>query len=368
MLLSFILPTRNRHNDLARTLDLLASCTTVPALDAEVVVIDNASTPAVRVPDRLRNGWPVHLESLDANHGTAARNIGSHRANGTWLIMLDDDSTPIDFEWVDQLRTVPKNCAVIASPVVLSVDGPAPRREAGGLPCVFIGCGAAIRREVFETLGGYDATFGYYAEEYDFCAKLLMHGYAVRWSMDFIVHHRKVAANRNMNVILENLVVNNARVIDRYAPSSWRDAERERLVKRCRAIADREHAQEGFERGLARINPLPPDVRTQLTVAEWSRFTGAAHARESLRDAYELAPFRSARLIDPTHIAGKHRWCIDAALRSLGIAIVDDDAADVDVIATLSPGPMLDTAELHAATHPDRRIITPWMPAATMTV
>jgi GT2 family glycosyltransferase len=368
MLLSFIVPTRNRHNDLTRTLDVLATCSHVSADDAEIIVIDNASSPPVRVPDQLTNGWAVHLVTLDANRGTAARNVGSQRGSGEWLIMLDDDSAPIDFAWIEHLRTAPPTCAVIASPVVLAPDGPAPRREAGGLPCVFIGCGAAIRRDVFDSLGGYDESFGYYAEEYDFCAKLLMHGLDIQWSPDFIVHHRKVVANRDMNVILDNLIVNNARVIDRYAPTNWREAERQRLLTRCRAIADREHAREGLERGLARMSTLPPEVRTQLTVAQWSRFTGAAQARETLREAYEDAPFRSAHLIDPAHIAGKNRWCVEAALRALGIATVDDDSADVDVMATMSPGPMMDTAELHAASHPDRRLITPWMLAATTKV
>jgi len=360
-MLSFIIPTRDRPDDVLHTLDLLGRLAITAPRAVEVIVIDNASSAPMPTPPRLANGWSVERLQLDRNHGTAARNIAARHASGEWLVMLDDDSAPVDLNWVEELDDLPARCAALAASIVLRTDGESPRREAGGLPAVFIGCGVAIRRDVFLELGGYDERFGYYAEEYDFCAKLLLHEYTMRWSDAFIVHHRKVAAHRDMNVILERLIVNNSRVIDRYAPSSRWQAERRMLFSRCQCIAEREDAHDGYERGIASIGDDRGETSTMLSDAQWAVFNGTHAAMESLRAARELMPFQSVRCIEPDHITAKHRPCIEHAIRSLGLRDRSDTRAEVDVIATLSPGPMLDTAEYHAARHPDRRIILPWM-------
>ncbi|MBA3731192.1 MAG: glycosyltransferase [Gammaproteobacteria bacterium] len=56
--------------------------------DVEVVVVDDASDPPVRLAPHRR----LKLIRLDANRGhAAARNIGARAAAGAWLTFLDDD-------------------------------------------------------------------------------------------------------------------------------------------------------------------------------------------------------------------------------------------------------------------------------------
>ncbi|MBX9738080.1 MAG: glycosyltransferase family 2 protein, partial [Phycisphaerales bacterium] len=93
-MLSYVLPTRDRPAELARTLSRIGM------LDhdghaAEVIVVDNASRARVTAPRRLANGVTVRLVRLNENRSTAARNVGAREAAGQWIAMLDDDSSPL---------------------------------------------------------------------------------------------------------------------------------------------------------------------------------------------------------------------------------------------------------------------------------
>src|SRR5258706_488360 len=86
----------------------------------------------------------------------------------------------------------------------------------------FAGGGVAIRRDAFLDLGGYDPSFGYYAEEYDLAARMLLAGFRIQFDRWFRVEHHKVWLNRSMDTILAHLVRNNGWVAQRYAPDEYR--------------------------------------------------------------------------------------------------------------------------------------------------
>ena len=73
-MISYILPTRNRPECLARTLGALGS---LPTHDAEVIVVDNAGSPAASVASRLANGLPTCVIRRSTNEGAAGRNAGA---------------------------------------------------------------------------------------------------------------------------------------------------------------------------------------------------------------------------------------------------------------------------------------------------
>lgn len=358
--ISYVLPTRNRPGDLACTLDALGS---LPVHDAEVLVVDNASSPAARVPGALANGISVRVLRRETNEGAAARNAGalaSDRASA-WVVMLDDDSHPLDIDFVEALAEAPGDVLAVSADIVLPEAG---RRESGGLPEVFIGCGVAIRREALMCSGGYDPAFGYYAEEYDLAARLLMCGGRVRFEPRFRVAHHKVQGGRDMNLILARLVRNNGWVIQRYTPERERRAELAQMIARYRRIAEKEGALRGFGAGLAELRrTIRGQRRTPMNDETYARFTGLAHAREALAHAMREAYFETARVIE----AGKNDHVVRRALRELGVREVGEPAdareADALVIGTLSPGPMLDAAErVRSAASPGGgpRVIAPW--------
>jgi hypothetical protein len=255
------------------------------------------------------------------------------------------------------LAEAPDDVAVVSADIFLP-GGNGTGREAGGLPEVFVGCGVAIRREAFLDLGGYDPTFGYYAEEYDLSARLAMAGWRVRFDPRFRVVHHKVGDGRDMDLILERLVRNNGWVMQRYAPEDRLTTELDEITTRYRRIATRERAMAGYERGLAELAATINDQpRTPMSAQQFDRFTGLAHAREALAAAMNEQPFASAAIVDE----GKNAWAVRQALRESGVRIVEeDDEPDVRVIGTMSPGPMLDAVERRGGGR-GARVIAPWV-------
>ena len=358
--IGYALPTRDRPGELERTLDLLG---TLRDDAGPVVVIDNASNPPARTPRRLANNQPVERIRLGHNEGAAARNRAIEALDTDWIVMLDDDSAPDpDRPLAPRLENHPPDTAAIMADIHLpAAHGYGPRRESGGLPEVFVGCGVAIRRDALLRTGGYDPAFGFYAEEYDLAARLIAAGYRVGFEPRWRVEHRKTAHGRDMDTILARLVRNNGWVMARWAPSDALDAELERVRARYRHIAEKEHARSGYRRGLAELErTLNDQPRTPLTRAHWDRFTGRAAADDAIALALRAEPFDRAAMI----ARGKNDHIVRAALVSRGIEIVEDDNTCPLVIATLSPGPMLDSLDmldaLDECKDSGRRVIAPW--------
>lgn len=360
-MICFVMPTRNRPERLGKTLKRLGRLT-IDA-PAELVVADNASDEPVTLPATLPNGIACRVVRLKRNAGAAARNAAVDAASpdADWIVMLDDDSHPVETvepfaETIKGLGEQPETVAAVMADIHLPAQG---CREAGGLPEVFVGCGVAIRREAFTDVGGYDPSFGYYVEEYDLAARMLGRGWSIGFDPAFRVDHHKIGAGRDMDLILQRLVRNNCWVMQRYAPLPLR---REMLCeqrKRYRRIAQKEHARDGYARGLAELRQtLRQQPRRPLLCATWDRFTGLGHARAALNHAWRERPFVSAAIVDH----GKNAWAVERALaeiaREAGLSVVDSDSAEVLIVGTMSPGPMLDALERRRAT--GRRVIAPW--------
>jgi GT2 family glycosyltransferase len=357
-MISYVLPTRNRPDVLERTLRALGA---LPCHDAEVIVVDNASDLPPHAPVVLNNGLPVHLHFRTNNEGAAARNHGVRESDPSsrWIVMLDDDSHPLDLRFLEALGEQPGDVAAVSAEIFL----PSPRgREAGGLPEVFTGCGVAVRRDAFLEAGGYDPSFNYYVEEYDLSAKLLLAGHRVVLDRRFRVLHEKAAGGRDMHAILRRLVRNNAWVAQRYAPAEARRDELHEVFARYASIAAKEKAMAGYTAGAAEaLATLHTQVRTPMSRDIFDRFTGLAEARRSLQEAYDERPFRSAAIVD----AGKNARLVRRALDELGVHLVDEPDAEAVVIATLSPGPVLDAWERRVAADTTVRVISPWSDLTT---
>lgn len=355
-MITYVLPTRDRPEILRETLRAIETLGVHPG-GAEIIVADNASASPVRLPRILENGVTVDVVRRPHNEGAAARNFAALHADpaSDWIVMLDDDSHPLDLRFVERLSHQPRDVGAISADIFLGSSASAiTGREQGGLPEVFIGCGVALRRSLFSALGGYDHTFNYYAEEYDLAARILLAGYRVVFDPAFRVLHRKVTAGRDMNTIVSRLVRNNGWVMQRYAPEGVRREQLRTTRDRYRAIAEKEGAVRGFRAGLHELRAtIRSQPRRELSGELWRRFTGLAAARDGLAWNLSLRGVRTAAIVEE----GKNANEIRAALRELGIAVVPPDRAEALVIGTLSPGPMLDAA---ARRGHDQRVVMPW--------
>ncbi|MFM9995479.1 MAG: glycosyltransferase family 2 protein [Phycisphaerales bacterium] len=363
-MISYVMPTRDRPERLMQTLDALGA---LRGHDdgGEVVIVDNASRPPPEPPARLANGMAVRVISLSTNGGAASRNVGVGESapRAEWVVMLDDDSYPADTGFLRRLGRMHPDVAAVSADIYL--PGLA-RRESGGLPEVFVGCGVAIRRKVFLDLGGYDAAFGYYAEEYDLAARMIAAGLRIVFDPWFRVEHHKVAQGRDMNIILARLIRNNGWVMERYAPESLRRAMLRDLRRRYRAIARKESALPGYAQGLTELRrTIRAQARAPMPRELFERFMGLSQAREALHREMTAERFATAQVVDE----GKNGWVVRRALAELGVRVINDPvdphpltAPDALVIGTMSPGPMLDAYERRTALPVRRgpRVIAPW--------
>jgi len=368
-LIAFVLPTRDRPSDLARTLAGIDALGLGPD-DAEVIVVDNASRVTPEVPSLLSHGVRVTLLDRPTNEGAAARNHAVRAADASrrWVVMLDDDSHPLPDRtptagprvpgFPQRLEARPDDVFAVMADIHLgeAKDG-ASKRERGGLPEVFVGCGVAIRRDAFERAGGYDPSFGFYAEEYDLAAKLISDGGRIEFDPNWRVVHHKSDSGRDMNLIVERLVRNTAWVMQRYAPESDREAEIARVVERCEFIAGKEDAAAGFERGMAELTrTIGAQERRPMDRGCWDRFTGRAAVHEAL--AFAFAGEGPAEV--SVMLEGKNAFVIADALRERGVEVhrgVARPGVPI-VLGTMSPGPMVDGLELFEPL--GRHVVAPW--------
>lgn len=353
-MISYILPTHNRPGRLELTLaqiNKLLAEDLAPLGGGEIVIVDNATVSTIKVPQNLPNGLPIKLVRLETNMAAASRNIAAQNASGDWLIMLDDDSYPLDNGFVEVLVNAPSDVAAIGADIRL-LSG---QREAGGLPEVIIGCGAAIRRDAFLAVSGYEESFHYYVEEYDLCAKLLLAGYRIVHDMRFRIMHEKVAAGRDMNVILKHLVRNNGWVTQRYAPEDCLANDLRETIVRYGQIAQIESAESGYLQGIKELfATLTDQPRNAMSNDLFDRFTGVSYVRSTLE---ELQPTQKIALVDK----GKNCWVVEKVLREMGVKAVDSESdADLLMIGTLSPGPMIDAWQSYA--NSTKSAMLPWRP------
>lgn len=192
----------------------------LPALAAqtrpatEVVVVDNASSDDSVAWVRAAHPW-VQVLALDTNLGFAAgNNRGAAGTSVDALVFLNNDTEP-DPDWLEHLvaAAIADPARALVSSRLVYWDRPdridsagdgylrcgggfkvhhgQPDATAPGSREVFGACGAAllIRREWFETLGGFDETFFMVYEDVDLSYRARLRGGRVWYAADARVRH-----------------------------------------------------------------------------------------------------------------------------------------------------------------------------------
>jgi glycosyltransferase involved in cell wall biosynthesis len=156
----------------------------------EMIVSDNGSSDATRA---IAERWRLrlqHLRIVDSSEcrGVAgARNIAAKHARGDCLAFADAD----DFvcpQWVEAYTTALKTEHFCTGPIASFFDGdelpdwsaigsPVLRTHMGWKPYAS-GCNLAMRRAVFDALGGFSESAGA-AEDIDFSWRAQLQGYEI---------------------------------------------------------------------------------------------------------------------------------------------------------------------------------------------
>jgi len=194
-LVSIIIPTRNRPEELVVCLQRLrAAAEDAADSNWECLVVNDARTGSIHAGVELANSSP-HIRHLDGpGRGPAAnRNAGAARAAGRWLIFLDDDCVPdpgFVKGYLDYIQAHPEaraleGCTYPDRPAQ-SLAERGPFNEKGGC---FYSCNIALRRDLFEEVGGFDEDYAFSLEDMDLYTRLLKKGEPLAFVPDASVMH-----------------------------------------------------------------------------------------------------------------------------------------------------------------------------------
>ena len=160
ILFSVVIPTYHRNDLLARCLDCLASnVQTLAAEQYEVIVTDDGFQTTSK--EMIKQDYPwVKWVAAQRKGPAANRNNGAKYAQGEWLVFTDDDCLP-DPQWLEAYRDAMDNDSLAlegsihpCGDISLDVDlAECPVNTKGGC---FWSANIAIKRSLFESLGGFD--------------------------------------------------------------------------------------------------------------------------------------------------------------------------------------------------------------------
>ena len=311
MKLSAIIVNRDQADLLRAALRSMIAALERTALEAEVVVVDNASSDHSRA--MVREEFPdVALVEHDRNLGfPAAVNAGVGRTSGEWIVLLNNDATiePDALEGVFarpipgdvgaiamQMRFAGRPGVVNSAGIGLDVLGVAYDRllgepaagEAQRPAEVFGACGGAAlyRRAMLDDIGGIDSRIFLYLDDVDVAWRARMAGWRTLYVPEAIVwHHHSATTRHGSDFKYFHVGRNRVRLLAR-------NADRRHLLRRGPAMVAYDL---GYIAYVAVVDRSLAPLRGRLAgLREWRslRAEGAA-----LRRPVELTPrtgFRAA--------------------------------------------------------------------------
>ena len=182
--------------------------------DCEVIVVDNASSDGSS--DAIAAAFPrIPTICSTVNGGFGAGcNLGARKASGTYIVFLNPDTT-ITPNWLDALLTPleARQRTGLTTARILLADGSERINVCGinvhisGL-CLMRGMGKpadaltkpepvasvsgaafAVRRNLFERLGGFDEQMFLYMEDVDLSRRAQLAGWDCEYTPDSVVYH-----------------------------------------------------------------------------------------------------------------------------------------------------------------------------------
>ena len=202
MTFTIMIATRNRCADLRLTCAMLM--TLCPPPTEVLICADGCTDETIPMLRREFRGFFV-LENQPGQGSVGSRDRMLRLACGDIVISLDDDSYPIDRDFLTRVKRVLEahpEAAVVSFAEIRDhdcVDTMTPLEEAGRGRYVsaYANCGAAMRRDVSLRLAGFPAFFGHMYEEPDYALQCYAAGLAVWFEPSLTVRHHMSSANRH---------------------------------------------------------------------------------------------------------------------------------------------------------------------------
>lgn len=237
---SFVILNYNRKNDLLITLAKTTEFLNKNSLNHEIIVVDNHSSDGSVLAVKESFADLTVIESK-TNIGVAGRNLGFEKAKGEYLIILDNDSY-IEEGLTEALIYLDKNpkVGILALNVTTGPYLTEPFKWKDDQNILgFLACGAIIRRELFEKIGGFADWLVVYADEWEYSIRCLNAGYFIRYFRNSNVIHKASIINRSFKKTRILSTRNEMAIIYKYfSHNRWKYIFRMWLnnIKRGRAL------------------------------------------------------------------------------------------------------------------------------------
>ena len=210
--LSVVVATRDRAPALRRCLDALAA-QEFRASNAELLVVDNASTDATRqalAEELARRRLPLKVVAEAQPGLSRARNSGIQQASGRFIIFLDDDALPAPGWLAAYERLFRQRRPVVQGRIRVQLEGARPEYLADDLLAYLthldqegpegryegnlLGANFGAMRDVYERVGPFRCDLGAgasgFGEDTEFGQRVTAAGIPVTYCPDALALHR----------------------------------------------------------------------------------------------------------------------------------------------------------------------------------
>ena len=201
---SILIVSKNRKQDLSKTIQLLE--TMLNFSESEILVfLDGCTDDSSDLKNKFTKvRWFESEKSIGAS---AARHFLYPNAKGQYWVGLDDDAHPLNTDFANQVKNIfnkYSNVGIIAFQEIkglfdsdkMALESVSEAKEEY-LTTEFIGCGFAIRKEVYQLTNGFPVWIDIYGEESCVAIEVLAQGYDILYSNAIIVNHRVDKVSRN---------------------------------------------------------------------------------------------------------------------------------------------------------------------------
>ncbi len=203
---SILIVSKNRKKELEFTIQMLEKILDLSLCEV-LVFLDGCSDNSDLLKEKFQ--WVNWIASEKSIGASAARHQIYPKAKGQFLIGLDDDAHPLNIDFIEQTKTIFEKYANVGIIAFQEIKGVfSSDKEALNNVVIkeeeyycneFIGCGFAIRKEVYESINGFPVWIDIYGEESCVSIEVLAKGYDMIYSNVIKVNHRIDIAERKQN-------------------------------------------------------------------------------------------------------------------------------------------------------------------------
>lgn len=194
---SILIVSKNRKKELEFTLNVLAQMVDF-SIHEVLVFLDGCTDGSEHL--KITFDWVRWYSSEKSIGASAARHALYLKAQGPFLIGLDDDAHPLDSNFITQTISIFKkhpNVGIIAFQEIKGIyasDSEVLHKfevtEEEYYCSEFVGCGFAIRKDVYEATNGFPVWIDIYGEESCVSIEVLSKGFDILYSNAIKVNHR----------------------------------------------------------------------------------------------------------------------------------------------------------------------------------